>query len=219
MTLKLTPRMVPSPLWGVALRTDLGSRWLPEVSRPIREYQSLCEICGGYGADSPTGWRTCCDEDWDYSDADPIIEEVLRILGDTFDVAGVTALVTPVNVLNIASRLGSAPFVARLVDLQCVCWRCNQVIHYGHTETLNKGSDWLATRAARAHAARVNKVSDERVAKIIYGAKVIWAIRSCLPWSIEWTGWERIRNVKAGRGRRRADPGALPAASFQFGAE
>ena len=194
---KLTPRMVPAPLWGVALRTDLGDRWLPEVSRPIRNHQRVCEVCGGDGRDSPHGWRLCCDEVWDYSSADAVFEEVLPLLA-----FGPGALPTVLPMIpDIARRVLQTSPLARLTDLQAVCWRCNAVIHYGLTEAQ---MDWPTRRIVMLHAERVNGVTTSTMLGEILRAKVQWAVRSAIEgWAITWDGWEAMRDRKAGRRPRR----------------
>ena len=68
--LKLLPRLVPKPIWWKNLRTHLGqTKWLSEVSRPVRESAGQgCELCGGTGEGAPR-WKLCCDEVWEYDDA------------------------------------------------------------------------------------------------------------------------------------------------------
>jgi len=199
--MKLEPRMVPKPIWGVALRTSLKSRWLPEVSRPVRNHAMVCEVCGGRGHCRRSRWRLCCDEVWDYSDADPVVSALIEMVGADLTAADLTAIEGAVPLIRpVAFSLLDAPPVARLTDLQAICWDCNAMIHFGHTESTAKVKGWAGVEPVVSHAARVNGVPvDAMVQRIIY-AKAAWLIRSHVPgWTITWDGWESIRDRKAGR--------------------
>lgn len=107
---------------------------------------------------------------------------------------------------EVATRVLPAPPQARLVDLQCICWRCNSMIHYGLTEAT---ADWPTRKMTLLHGERVNGVTTSTMLAEVLRAKVLWAVRSEIPgWAIAWDGWERIRDRKAGR-KRRPLPGAL----------
>jgi hypothetical protein len=61
---KLTIELVPKPLWGQNLRTDLGpDRWDHVRTQVYKNAGYRCEICGGRGPAHPVE----CHEVWDYS--------------------------------------------------------------------------------------------------------------------------------------------------------
>jgi hypothetical protein len=222
-TLKLGPEAVPQPLWGVALRTSLGDRWLPEVSRPVRFHQNTCEVCGGLGMGAPNGWRTCCHEVWDYSDADPVLSAVVQKLQSIPKQAApesvfeIVMLLCQTEIPLMATQLLKRQPCARLVDLRCVCWRCNDVIHFGRTTAAESPE---RQEAALSHAVKVNKVERQVVESMVYTAKIAWMIRSVLPWTISWKGWERIRDRKSGKTpKRRAGWTGVPDSAFRLGPE
>ena len=210
----LSPEMVPEPLWGRALRTDLGTQvWLETVSRPIRRFQNVCEMCRGLGLNTPTGWRTCCHEVWDYSEAD----EALVLAAEMLDRRTARARNPRPKILKsvarqVASDLGNPTFTAHLLDLRCVCWRCNQVIHWGHTESTTPAQ----ISSALAHGAKVNRMSVEDMTQVIAVAKAAWLILSQFKWDIAWRGWERMRDRKTGRAQRRSGWSGIPPTTFDL---
>lgn len=186
--LPLIPRPVPQPLWGQTLRRELGDSsevgwWLNKVSRPIRRAAGTCELCGADGADSPFAWNLCCDEVWDYADGDPLVEIVLDF-GEP----------PPHDTPDLRP-------VARLVDLQAVCWRCNLVIHMGMTTTVYPHLVDLAFE----HAARVNEVHFREMLRLTHAIGIYWQARSLLSWDITWEGWERLLQEKLDKLRLRRE--------------
>ena len=189
--MKLEPRMVPQPLWGITLRADLGERWLPEVSRPVRDHAQTCAMCGGRGDCRRSNWRLCCDEVWSYSDADPVVSAVIAKLGtDPAKLRAVEDLIP-----GLAYQLLDSPPIAKLVDLQALCWTCNAMIHFGHTETT---VGWPTCEGVVRHAARINGVDPDAMMERVFYEQAAWLIRSAVPdWSITWVGWEAIRDHRA----------------------
>ncbi len=172
----LAPRPVPTPLHGITLRRELGDGsqvgwWLTRISRPIRRAAGVCEICGGDGSDSPEVWRLCCDEVWDYSEGDELVEQVYNY------------------------GLPYEPYeepTARLVDFQAVCWRCNFVIHTG----LLLSQYRHLKDEVFAHGARVNEITVQEFDEEVHRVAQHHAAQSYIRWKITWEGWEQLLQDK-----------------------
>jgi hypothetical protein len=68
----LAPELVPRPLWGSSVRTQVGAKEWNRISRDVRSWTGFrCSLCG-------SGDRTHADERWRYSTggARPVFELV-----------------------------------------------------------------------------------------------------------------------------------------------
>jgi len=173
---------------------------LPEVSRPIRYHQKVCEVCGDAGTPSPSrSWRLCCDEVWDYSSANDVVAQVLRMLMPDPALTRMLSLQAQVELLlPLVPSMCKTRLIAKLVDLRAICGPCNAATHWGFSEMT--GDETTAITQIQ----RVNGWDIETLYAKVTRARLAWAIMSAMPgWTITWDGWETIRDRKAGRTRRR----------------
>lgn len=85
---------------------------------------------------------------------------------------------------------------AKLVGLQCVCWKCSGVIHFGRTACWST-PEQLAE--LKAHALKINKITEDAWTRILAKELAAWEKRSKYKkWIISWEGWEKILRKKIG---------------------
>jgi len=138
---RIFPRLVPSPLWGVGLRSDKTVPWRAISSRMRGLAGHRCEICGGSSEGAPSIWKTCCDEVWAYDHEHRTAYLVdLRVLCwwcnavTHYGFTVVTSLPHTIQaVLEHGARLNGLP----VDDMHKIC-----ALHRHHHAEASRHTDW-----------------------------------------------------------------------------
>ncbi len=87
---------------------------------------------------------------------------------------------------------------AKLVGLQCVCWKCSGIIHLGRTYA-DSTPDQLAEFVS--HALKVNQITEAAWERVVADERAVWEKRSMVEtWEISWDNWQDILRKKCGDG-------------------